>query len=236
MNQENWRPETRNENIVIQEMNKEILIYDLNTNKAFCLNETSAIIYQLCDGTRNIHEIVQSFNQITKNSITDDLIWLALDKFKQDNLLEDDSIEINFNGLSRLQVIKKVGLASLIALPLVSSVVAPTAGMAASLAPTNQPLNAACSAPSQCASGNCFNNSKCCAPGTSRGLAPGENWESAANVANCSTANQATLNSICSNLFPASLGLCCNGNPLISTGACRQINPTIVATDCRCSS
>lgn len=40
---------TRNENIVVQEMAAELLIYVLKTNKAFCLDETSALIYQFCN-------------------------------------------------------------------------------------------------------------------------------------------------------------------------------------------
>ena len=43
-------PKARKENLVVQESNGEVLIYDLDTNKAFCLNETSALVWQACDG------------------------------------------------------------------------------------------------------------------------------------------------------------------------------------------
>ena len=127
------KPKTRNENIVVQEMDNEILIYDLKTDKAFCLNETSALIYQLCDGKRNIPEINRQLNKHLNESVSEELIWLALDNFKKENLLEEnEKFEIDFNGLNRRQIIKKIGLASLIALPMVSSVVAPSAANAAS--------------------------------------------------------------------------------------------------------
>lgn len=165
------KPKTRNENIVVQEMESEILIYDLQTNKAFCLNETSALIYQLCDGTKTVSKISQSLTQTLNQPISDELIWLALDNFKKDNLLEEsEQFEIDFNGLSRRQVIKKVGIASMVILPIVSSVIAPSAAMAQS---GGLALNAACTTNSQCQSGNCFNNTKCCVPGTVSGLAPG---------------------------------------------------------------
>lgn len=158
------RPKTRNENIVVQAMENEILIYDLKENKAFCLNETSALIYQLCDGKRNVAEIARGFNEITKQPINEDLIWLALDSLKKNNLLEDESIEINFNGLNRRQVVKKIGLASLTALPIISSIVAPTAAHAASGLAA---LFAACTSPSQCASNFCTQGPpRCCVPGT----------------------------------------------------------------------
>lgn len=167
------KPKTRNESIVIQEMEKEILIYDLKVNKACCLNETSAIIYQLCNGKRNVSEIAQKLSEQSQQPVTEDLVWLALDSFKKDNLLEkSEQFEINFNGLSRRQVIKKVGLASLVMLPVISSVVAPVSAATGSLAP----LRASCSSPSQCQSGNCTNlgRSICCVPG-SKG-ASGFNW------------------------------------------------------------
>ncbi len=124
---------TKNENIVVQELEKEILIYNLETNKAFCLNDTSAMIYQLCNGKRTVSEISQSLNKKMKQITNEEFIWLALDQFKRDGLLENnDKFEIDFGGLSRRQIIKKIGLFSTIALPVVSSVLAPSAVMAAS--------------------------------------------------------------------------------------------------------
>ena len=161
------KPKTRNENIVVQEMENEILIYDLKENKAFCLNETSALIYQLCDGKRTVEEISKSISKKLNQPISEELIWLALDNFKKDNLLEENErFEIDFKGLNRRQVIKKIGLASMIALPIVSSIVAPNAAMAQS---SGLALNAACTSSPQCASGQCNSigpsAGKCCVPG-----------------------------------------------------------------------
>ena len=164
-------PKTRSENIVVQEMENEILIYDLKENKAFCLNETSAMIWQLCDGKHSVAEMSLSLSKKLNQPMNDDLIWLALDNFKKDNLLEDnEQLEINFSGLNRRQVIKKIGFASMIALPIVSSVIAPSAAMAQSGLLAN---NLACTTNSQCQSGNCFGGTKCCAASTTLGLAPG---------------------------------------------------------------
>ena len=126
-------PQARMNNLVVQEFTNEILIYDLKTNKAFCLNETSAMIWQLCNGKRTVKEISQHLSKKLNQPLTEDVIWLAFDSFKKDNLLEEsEQFEISFNGLSRRQVIRKVGLASIIALPLISSILAPNAAMAAS--------------------------------------------------------------------------------------------------------
>ena len=152
------RPKTRNKNIVVQEMEKELLIYDLKDNKAFCLNETSAIIYQLCDGKNSVTEISLELNKLLKQPITEDVVWLALNDFKKENLLaESERFEINFNGLSRRQIIKKVGLASMVALPLLSAVMAPQAAQAGSCGGPFQPCVSPDSVGSCCA-GQAFCN------------------------------------------------------------------------------
>jgi hypothetical protein len=41
----NIKPISRKSHIVVQYFGNEILIYDLTENKAFCLNETSALVW-----------------------------------------------------------------------------------------------------------------------------------------------------------------------------------------------
>lgn len=148
------KPKSRQANIVVQELENEFLIYDLKINKAFCLNETSTLVYQLCDGTKTVAEISNLMSRKLNTLISEDFVWLALNELKKENLLEDrDELEINFGGLNRREVVKKVGLASMIGLPVIASVVAPTALMAQS---GLLPLFAACSTSPQCASGNCY--------------------------------------------------------------------------------
>ena len=62
----------------------------------------------------------------------EDLIWLAIDQLNENNLLAEE-IKANFNGQTRREVIKKIGLAAVIALPIVASLVAPTAALAVNL-------------------------------------------------------------------------------------------------------
>lgn len=57
-------PKNRKNDIVIQELKDEILIYDLTTNKAYCLNETSAAVWNFCDGQSSVSDITK---QLSKN-------------------------------------------------------------------------------------------------------------------------------------------------------------------------
>lgn len=71
-------PIARNEGLVIQEMPDEILVYDLETNKAHCLNETAAFVWKACDGRNSIADITKLFGEQSKTIVQEDLIWWRL--------------------------------------------------------------------------------------------------------------------------------------------------------------
>jgi hypothetical protein len=128
-------PMARQTDVVVQKLKDEILIYDLLIHKAYCLNQTSAIVYQLCDGKHSVSDVSKELSKKLKSTVSEDLVWLAIDQLKQNNLLaESAGVEVNFNGLSRREAIRKAGLASMVALPLISSLAAPTAADAQSSA------------------------------------------------------------------------------------------------------
>jgi hypothetical protein len=123
----NILPKARTENLVEQNLGTEILIYDLNIHKAFNLNETSSIVYKACDGKASFDELKRQYK------FTDDFIFLALDELKKNNLLANNtSYQSPFSGTNRREVIKRVGLATMFALPLITGLIAPTAAQAAS--------------------------------------------------------------------------------------------------------
>lgn len=43
-------PKVRDTDIIVQELDRELLIYDLKINKAYALNEALKIVYLACDG------------------------------------------------------------------------------------------------------------------------------------------------------------------------------------------
>ena len=129
----NTIPIGRRDKIVIQEVNDEMLIYDLKLNRAVCLNKTSAMVWELCDGQKSVSEIAEHLSKKLNKPVTDEFVWFAIEQLNKEGLLESDrKTESPFKGLSRREVIRKVGFASMIALPLVSSIVAPTSAHAQS--------------------------------------------------------------------------------------------------------
>lgn len=120
-------------NLLEQELEKELLLYDLKRDKVFCLNETSMMVWNLCDGEKTVEDIRRQISLQLKTDISDEMIWLALDLLKNEKLLSNhQEIEINFSGLSRRAVIKKVGLSTMAALPLVLTILSPNAAAAQS--------------------------------------------------------------------------------------------------------
>ena len=127
------KPKARTLNLVIQEAAGETLVYDLVKNKAFCLNETCASVWKKCDGTLGIGEIAVAMSKEIGTTVSNDVVFLALEELKKNEIVSDfDGEYPQFDGLSRRDVIRKVGFASMIALPVVSSIVAPKAAFAQS--------------------------------------------------------------------------------------------------------
>lgn len=143
-------PKSRENDLVIQELKSELMIYDLKINKVFSLNETSAMIWNLCDGKNSVTDISGQLSKKLKQPVTDDLVWLAIEQFKSDDLLANNTeVATKFDGLSRRQVVRQIGLTSVIALPMIAGIVAPKAAAAAS-----NPSSAACATINQCIGAN----------------------------------------------------------------------------------
>lgn len=144
-------PKSRTKDLVVQELENELLIYDLNNNKAFCLNETSAIVFQFCNGNYSVAEIADLMSKKLKTLVSEDFVWLVIEELKKDNLVENkEQLNNYFNGLSRREIVKKAGLATMIALPIITSVVAPSAAMAQS---GKAGVLGACATTANCVSG-----------------------------------------------------------------------------------
>ncbi len=145
-------PTARKNGLVIQEMPDEVLVYDLETDKAHCLNQTAAFVWKNCDGKTSVNEIVTQFEKQQGSKINEDLVWLAIDQLSERKLLEN-SVASKFAGESRRSVLKKIGFASVVALPVVASLVAPTAALAVACSGVQTPTS--------CGTGNCNSAAPC---------------------------------------------------------------------------
>ena len=153
-------PKARNENIVVQHLAEEILIYDLQTGRACCLNQTAAFVRQNADGATPVKEIARRLQKKFHAPIEEGIVWFALETLAKQNLLTNDfSPPAKFAGINRRQLIAFLGKSAAVAMPLVFAITAPQASHAASN--TLLANGRTCSNGSQCAGGGCANN-VCC--------------------------------------------------------------------------
>jgi hypothetical protein len=157
----NQLPKARKAKLIVKELEGETLVYDLDADKAHCLNQTAGHIWRHCDGQTSVTEISQILAEQTKTKANDTIVWLALDQLQKFNLLEEvPARPAHLAGLNRRELVKNVGLAAL-ALPVIMSIASPTLAQAASpcqcIAPNCRPIGCPCSNPSDCVNpgGNC---------------------------------------------------------------------------------
>ena len=150
-------PEARKEGLVVQHLSDEVLVYDQQRHKAHCLNETAAMVWMRCDGKTTVASMAQELSKQTGTRVGEDVVWLALDQLGKSRLLLGAATRSKAaEGVSRREMMKRAGLAAAIALPMVTSIVAPSAVQAG----TCKPSNAACTGSTECCSGVC-SASKC---------------------------------------------------------------------------
>src|SRR5690349_17725163 len=82
-------PKSRQTEIVVQELENETLIYDLTINKAFCLNQTAGLVFNLCDGHRTATQISEILSLKLKTSVNEDLVWLTINDLRKYKLIEN---------------------------------------------------------------------------------------------------------------------------------------------------
>lgn len=146
-------PTARKEGLLVRELNDEVLVYDLHRDKAHCLNTTAALVWRQCDGRTRISEITQAIQSASGGSLDADAVWLAIEQLKRAHLIDAATArESSSPRLSRRELIKKAGIAAAVALPLVTTIMAPRAVEAA----TCLPPNAACTTNGQCCNGTCL--------------------------------------------------------------------------------
>src|ERR1700741_5038560 len=97
-------PIARKSGLVVQEVPDEVLVYDLESNKAHCLNQSAAMIWKSCDGNTSVSEIAKLVESQAGSPVTEDFVWLAIDQLGENNLLEAQ-IQSGFEGTSRREVI-----------------------------------------------------------------------------------------------------------------------------------
>ena len=152
-------PLARRDDLVIEQLADEVLVYDRNSDQAHCLNKMASSIWNNCTGANNIDEIAAAVESELKCPVSRQAVILGLENLAAFDLLEQTPAPtFPSSGMPRRQLIKTLGLTSAVALPLIVSIVAPTAAHAATVDPCATapfPDGCPCTGDSDCQSFNC---------------------------------------------------------------------------------
>lgn len=152
-------PKARRRGLILEKLDDELLVYDLDSHKAHCLNRAAALVWSHCDGGKSAVEIARLLAYHSGIIFTEEVVELALEQLERFKLLEEGARLPNRSSLmSRRELGRKLGLASLAALPCILSIPAPVAAQAASCATAGNP----CRVNANCCSGLCINNICAC--------------------------------------------------------------------------
>lgn len=78
------KPKARTKGLMTQVIGDETLVYDFEVNKAHCLNNAAAIVWNSCDGSQSITGIVN------KTEIEEHLVFMALSQLRSCELISFD--------------------------------------------------------------------------------------------------------------------------------------------------
>ena len=155
-------PRAREKDLVVHEMRDEVLIYDLQSDKAHCLNRTSGFVWKHCDGSTSVEEIADLLGVEMQTTVDESVVRLALDQLARYDLLQERvAVPVVMPRISRRGLVRTLGTAAIV-VPLITSIIAPTAAEAATMGACGNPGDS-CTSDADCCSQNC-NALTCGAP------------------------------------------------------------------------
>ncbi|HTX46499.1 MAG TPA: PqqD family protein [Solirubrobacteraceae bacterium] len=130
-------PNARRQGLLTESVDGELIIYDQASDLVCRLNRTAACVWKASDGTRTVGDLVDVLAQDLGDVADEDLVLVTLDSLSEYGLLEAGYPQRDeaSSQLSRRRFIRSAGVVGVAAaaLPMVSSLVAPTPAAAFSV-------------------------------------------------------------------------------------------------------
>ena len=123
-------PRARQDELVVEELPDETLVYDLKRHEAHCLNRTSALAWRRCDGRTTVAEVAVLLERELKIPADEAVVWMALDRLSGAHLLKEEvtlpADRTRYSRREMLRTFRRVAGISLL-LPVIESIVSPLA-------------------------------------------------------------------------------------------------------------
>ncbi len=133
--------------LILEQLPDELMIFDPDRNKAFCLNPTAAFVWRHCDGKTTVAQMTDLLREHWNKPADEEVIWFALDLLAQDGLLAPSTALPAGAGVTRRELLQKMGTGAAMAVPLVTVLFVHPAEAHASSTPPNTPPSSQLSGP-----------------------------------------------------------------------------------------
>lgn len=149
-------PKRRKRQLITTEVGGELIVYDRENDRVHCLNSTAAFVWTHCDGRTSVATMARLLEDEIKIPVEQEIVLYTLEQLNNTKLLDDAyAVLAPKQGLSR-RAVMRLGAATALTVPLISSIVAPTAAQAA----TCLPSGSNCASDSACCSNSCVDNGR----------------------------------------------------------------------------
>jgi len=130
---ERYLPIRVTQDIAIQQVGDETLLYDERRHMAFCLNRIAAAVWNHCDGSHDPAQIANKLTLLLTHPVSTEIVEFALAQLRKDGLLQETIAALHpaeFAGISRRSLMARAGAGAIMLLPVVAAVMAPRAAQA----------------------------------------------------------------------------------------------------------
>jgi hypothetical protein len=138
-------PRARTNRLVTRDLGDELLVYDLERHKAYCLNQVAMQVFRHCDGETTIPDMTRRIGHALGLPVDERAVRLGLARLHKAHLL--DSAVAQMFPTSRREMLRTLGRAAVVVVPLVTAITVPTSAQAASGC---LPFGSPCTGPGQC--------------------------------------------------------------------------------------
>lgn len=168
-------PMARQTGLLVEQVDDELVIYDMDGKEAHCLRPLAAAVFHCSDGVTRTPEIAERVSKRLGGTVSVAQVEEAVEQLEQTRLLESPQLQIALDdgsaGISRRDAVRKFaygGAVAAISAPLITSILSPGTAYALS----GCPVGSACTKNTDCSSGHCCQtnagkscNSGCCVGG-----------------------------------------------------------------------
>src|SRR5262245_44218951 len=154
-------PKAREEGLILEPLDDELLVYVTKSHRSNALNATAAFVWRHCDGKTSIPDLARLLVAELGAPEDEALVLLALKRLATVKLLEENRLPEGAEKVTRRSVARRLALVGgmTVLLPLVLSIVAPTAAEAATCITSGdcfaRSVNLQCLGTPCCGGGSC---------------------------------------------------------------------------------